>query len=280
MTTINPEEILVKLLGELQEIADDGSHSFDTLQQSARACSMTLDNLRGYLTTHAFPAPDLEIFFFKHIKPSVEGRLLFFLKLFDLLGQLPLYNEDEGKAFWQQKIQEVERYIFQFGEIWHYFNAHADHLDLHYFTRPTATPISGVSSLRQLTDPGFETPQSHNFACITASRMLIDYCSRQLGRSDPALPFTFTWTGSAQALTEVIYGFNEMQVLDGKRHEIAKVKAFFERVFNFPMSNIYKNWEHIRLRKKAELRFSTKPSWHSANARIMMTSMHSAKLLR
>lgn len=255
MTTINPEELLVTLLGNLNQIEDNNNHTFATLQQSAHACAKTLEALRNYTTTHTFKHPDLEVYFFKQIKPAVEGRLLYFLKLLDLFGQIPLYTEDDGKAFWQEKIRVAESYIFRFGPIWQYFHSGADHLDKIYFTRPKEVKVTGLGSLRLLTHAGFESPKSYAFACITASRMLIDYCRLQLGRPDPSVRYNFTWTGSAQALTEVIYGFNEMQVLDGKRHEIAKVKAFFEQVFNFPLSNIYKNWEHIRLRKKSRTVF-------------------------
>ncbi|MGE7775216.1 RteC domain-containing protein [Chitinophaga sp. NPDC101104] len=255
MTTTNPEELLAKLLHDISEIEKDGNHSIASFQEAARACNLTLRQLQAHADSHIFKHPDLEIYFFKHIKPAVEGRLLYFLKLLDLKGQFPYFIKEGINEFWQKRIESIHAYILRFGSIWKYFNTGATHLDATYFLRPKEVPITGYGSLRQLTTPGSETKASHAFARITAAIMLIDFCYEQLGKPDPSNDVSFTWTGTNQALTEVLYAFNELQVLDGKRHDITKVKAFFERVFNFKMGNVYKNWEHIRIRKKSRTAF-------------------------
>ncbi|MGE7775237.1 RteC domain-containing protein [Chitinophaga sp. NPDC101104] len=63
------------------------------------------------------------------------------------------------------------------------------------------------------------------------------------------------WIGSIAAITELIYALNEAGVFGAGRQEINKLKLYFEKVFNVSIGNIYKAYEHARIRKKSRTPF-------------------------
>lgn len=74
---------------------------------------------------------------------------------------------------------------------------------------------------------------------------------------------TLQWDTSIAAITNLIYALHEYGAF-GKSIEIKKIADYFSMAFNIRITNIYKTWEDIRLRKKDRTPF----------IRSLLTTLH------
>ncbi|WP_341836803.1 RteC domain-containing protein [Chitinophaga pollutisoli] len=162
---------------------------------------------------------------------------------------------DQQRQYIADTLHEITAYRRQHPEAYRYFTLSSTTQDEQLFIPPTnGAPMF----LYDWMVPHLPfTPYTFHFANFLAGKWLTDWIE-QYFTHPPSLQqrhAPLKWTGTLAALTEMIYALNEMGVLGSGRQEINKVKVAFEKFFNTSIGNIYKSYEHNRIRKKAERHF-------------------------
>lgn len=261
-TSTTPEEFLSAMLNELEAADNAMANDLGTTLQCAEIAGTHLRELENWLQEKSFDDAHAEITVFKRLKPQMEGRLLYYLRLLSIQQRISISEGEELVTFLQAESSSITEFYAHHKKDYLYFQLEQDHQDNYFFRRTDHPLMAQVEKFSFWLDKRLHSPKSHLFSCFIANDLLRRYLQSQLQMykrtgNDPGLAQSslVTWTGSQAALTELLYALNELGVINGGRQEINKIKIAFEILFNTSLGNIYKTYEHNRIRKKSRTPF-------------------------
>lgn len=214
-----------------------------------------------------FDTMDDEIQFFKHIKPFINGRIIFFSTLFTYL-----INKSNGTIQRQRvQIDEVlrnqEMIIHRNAEFYGYYASKDDRLDEVYFVRGHAKINLIADPSYYFSDPNFSTSHDNLASQIIGYELCTDYFNKQLEnlrRSElnisavvesPAILNDLSWTATKTDLVELIYALQSSGAIRNGNAELKKMVAVCEELFAMNLGNTYKTYSKIKLRKHPQTSF-------------------------
>ncbi len=207
------DQLHVRLTEELQRIALESENHLQRAERSCRAVEASLEELKAYTKTHAFPDQQAEITFFKEVKPRFLKELFYFIELFYLEAFQPVGGRKKRRAYLQQALDRVSVFFDRHQLLYTYYRMNQSHLDHLFFLRGAGTALLWPDSTQEL-DPCFSTLHSHQLARLQASEALRDYLQGQLQQLDrlpeatPGAPrkgMRLAWTASKASLIELAY---------------------------------------------------------------------------
>lgn len=177
------DQLHVRLTEELQRIALESENHLQRAERSCRAVEASLEELKAYTKTHAFPDQQAEITFFKEVKPRFLKELFYFIELFYLEAFQPVGGRKKRRAYLQQALDRVSVFFDRHQLLYTYYRMNQSHLDHLFFLRGAGTALLWPDSTQEL-DPCFSTLHSHQLARLQASEALRDYLQGQLQQLD------------------------------------------------------------------------------------------------
>lgn len=224
--------------------------------------------LRNEVDQNGFDSIQEEIFFFKHIKPQIFSKLIYYVKLFNIESKRPRSSSKFQIKYLNDQINKLQVFFNDNLEFYHYYRRGATSLDEQYFLR-------GKSDLRTTTDfynfyvdEDFSTCQDGTVATIMAYDMLIVYLQQEIAKlenyndnqnislmKDSSKLF---WTGNKTELIELIYALQSSGAINSGTADIKEMATLFEQVFNIDLGNYYHTFIEIRARKGSKTKFIDK----------------------
>lgn len=224
--------------------------------------------LRNEVDQNGFDSIQEEIFFFKHIKPQIFSKLIYYVKLFNIESKRPRSSSKFQIKYLNDQINKLQVFFNDNLEFYHYHRRGATSLDEQYFLR-------GKSDLRTTTDfynfyvdEDFSTCQDGTVATIMAYDMLIVYLQQEIAKlenyndnqnislmKDSSKLF---WTGNKTELIELIYALQSSGAINSGTADIKEMATLFEQVFNIDLGNYYHTFIEIRARKGSKTKFIDK----------------------
>ena len=227
---------------------DNWNISIEVILDVVEFLQRSLEDLRTYIVNHPFSSKEEEIHFFKHIKPEVLGRLLYFTEIYNTEMRKPHGSIEVLKKYYNDRLDELTSYFESNLDFFQYYRSKATHLDNHYFVRghidfklcPNCVPYDR--------DPDFSTCYDHKAAQILADDMLSIYLNKKLhsvdrqaiiAKSRSFLPeHPFRWTATKIAAVELGYAIYAAGVLNNGQTDIKEIMTFMEASFQIDLSRV------------------------------------------
>lgn len=244
---------------------DNWNISIEVVLDVVEFLQRSLEDLRTYIVNHPFSNKEKEIYFFKHIKPEVLSRLLYFTEIYNTEMRKPHGSIEVLKKYYNDRLDELTSYFESNLDFYQYYRSKATHLDNHYFVRghidfklcPNCVPYDR--------DPEFSTCYDHKAAQILANDMLCIYLNKKLhgvdkqviiSKSRSFLPeHPFRWTATKIAAVELGYAIYAAGVLNNGQADIKEIMTFMEASFQIDLGDYYRTYITMKDRKKDRTSF-------------------------
>ena len=244
---------------------DNWNISVEVVLDVVEFLQRSLEDMRTYIVNHPFSNKEEEIYFFKHIKPEVLSRLLYFTEIYNTEMRKPHGSIEVLKKYYNDRLDELTSYFESNLDFYQYYRSKATHLDSHYFVRghidfklcPNCVPYDR--------DPEFSTCYDHKAAQILANDMLCIYLNKKLhgvdkqviiAKSRSFLPeHPFRWTATKLAAVELGYAIYAAGILNNGQADIKEIMTFMEASFQIDLGDYYRTYITMKDRKKDRTSF-------------------------
>lgn len=261
-----------KLIAEFElKLETLESHHDDILYQAERGIAYTekcIKLLRDRVLKKGFLSKEEEIRFFKHTKPQIFSKLIYYVKLYAIESKRPRSGTKFQVKYLNQQINKLQVYFNENLEFYHYHRRGATTLDEQYFVRGKSDLRTPTESFHFFIDDEFSTCQDATVATIMAFDMLIVYLQQEIAKLENRLdnpklnPMKQTsklfWTGSKTELIELIYALHSSGAINSGTADIKELATLFEQLFNIELGNYYHTFIEIRARKCSKTKFLDK----------------------
>lgn len=223
--------------------------------------------LRKQVVEKGFSSTQEEILFFKHIKPQIFSKLIYYVKLYNIESRRPRSSSKYQIKYLNNQINKLQVYFNDNLEFYQYYRRGATTLDEQYFVRGQSDLRSLTESFHFFIDEQFSTCQDSTVATIMAFDMLIVYLQQEieklvsLGTSKTTTmkqSSKLFWTGSKTELIELIYALYSSGTINSGTADIKEIALVIEQLFNIDLGNYYHTFIEIRGRKGSKTKFLDK----------------------
>lgn len=247
----NPTALLENMIEALNDLQGLKENDADSIIKAINIVAVSISELNSYILSQPFQSEAEEINFFKKIKPEFDGRMIFYLMLLKKSHCSP--ETPANSDFHYLKVCND----FQKTPFWIYFKMGSTHFDQQYFLRSAQNNEVIYEEHQLYYDRRTNASMSAEAARIVGYDLFKEHLHKTMlikvqttiNDSKGAEKAGLQWNASVAAVTELIYALHEYGVF-GKSIEIKRIADCLSMAFNIRITNIYKTWEDIRLRKK------------------------------
>ena len=110
---INFEEFIKKIDCTIYEKidVDNWNISIEVVLDVVEFLQQSLEDMRTCIVNHPFSNKEEEIYFFKHIKPEVLSRLLYFTEIYNTEMRKPHGSIEVLKKYYNDRLDELTSYF-------------------------------------------------------------------------------------------------------------------------------------------------------------------------
>lgn len=249
-------------LDSLESCTDDILYKAENGITKTEKC---IKQLRKKVIEKGFSTKNEEISFFKHIKPQIFSRLIYYVRLFNIESKRPRSSSKFQIKYLNNQINKLQVFFNDNLEFYHYYRRGATTLDEEYFIRGKSDLRLPTESFHFFVDEQFSTCQDTTVSTIIAYDMLIVYLQQEIEKlqsnTDPKInpmkqsSSKLFWTGSKTELIELIYALHSSGTINSGTADIKELATMFEQVFNIELGNYYHTFIEIRARKSSKTKF-------------------------
>ena len=215
-----------------------------------------LTDMKTFLLSHHFQSDENEILFFKHQKPMLLGRLIYFYKIYKIESHRPPCDE-LAEEYYMKRQEELKLFFDRHVAFYQYYRSGATYRDTHYFLRGNQEVSCETETYDFQDEPEFSTGYDRLAARIIATEMLYaHHTTRRRTLSRPkedelssVLLKEYTWTDKKAAAVELIYAIHRAGSINNGQLDIIELVNLFEVVFHIDLSNVYHIYKALRERK-------------------------------
>jgi len=259
------QKLLSEFEGQLEALeSGDG----DILYKAERGIALVekcIRKLQKQIVGQDFDTQADEIYFFKHVKPQIFSKLIYYIRLFSIESKRPRGKDVAQVKYLQQQIDKLQTFFNENLEFYNYYRRGAMSMDEQYFVRGNRDLRMPLESFHFLIDDQFSTCQDGTVATIMAYDMLIVYLRKEVddlnNNMEPTKntimekPSKLFWTGSKTDLIELLYALHTSKCINGGTVDIKEMASHFEYFYNVDLGNYYHTFIDIRSRKSSRTRF-------------------------
>lgn len=261
-----------KLLSDLESKLEDLEAGCEDVLYKAETgitkVEKCIKELQKIVINEDFSSKVEEIYFFKHVKPQIFSKLIYYVKLFNIESKRPRSSTKTQVKYFNNQIEKLQSYFNDNLEFYNYYRRGATSMDEQYFIRGNSDLRLPPDSFHYLIDDQFSTCQDNTVATIMAFDMLIVYLQQEIGKLEINAentmikpinePSKLFWTGSKTELIEMIYALQSGGVINSGTVDIKEMASYFEYIFNIDLGNYYHTFIEIRARKNSKTKFLDK----------------------
>lgn len=261
------EEILKKMDTDLSILEMEIDDTLLKAESAIHLTKLSLEDLRNKWLEHKSISIHKEIHFFKHLKPQVYSKLIYYVHLFKIEGRRPRGSKKVQIKYLNIHIDKLQVYVNDNIEFYQYYRGNKIHFDEYYFVRGKENIRLFPDTFHFFTDKQFCTSHDSTVATILAYDMLVIYLKQEIDKlesnngmetknsSNPLLSSKLFWTGSKTDLIELIYALDSCGSINSGTADIKEVASVCEQIFNIDLGNYYHTFIEIRSRKSNSTKF-------------------------
>src|SRR6056297_1679124 len=262
------QKLLSEFEGQLDTLESGNGDVLFKAEKGIVLVEKCIRKLQKQITGKTFATQADDIFFFKHVKPQIFSKLIYYARLFSIESKRPRGNNAAQIKYLQNQIDKLQAFFNDNLEFYNYYRRGAMSLDEQYFVRGNRDLRLPLESFHFLIDDQFSTCQDGTVATIMAYDMLIVYLRKEVddlnNTIEPPKPITMEilsklfWTGSKTDLIELLYALHASESINGGTVDIKEMASHFEHFYNVDLGNYYHTFIEIRSRKTSRTRFLDK----------------------
>ncbi|WP_321373411.1 RteC domain-containing protein [uncultured Draconibacterium sp.] len=260
------EHIILELEKELTLLKSQAHDTFKLIESAIGLCNSRMIEVRKMVLNNGFNCEEDEISFFKYLKPRINSKLIFYIKLFDI----EVKRRDASKEIQIRYLEEVltglYKYFQENKEFCQYYWRKQEYLDHIYFLREKSSMRIHSDNLLNLVDPDFSTTYDQTLAKIIAYERLVKYVENEiikLKNNQGSIPneeldnfrTNAHWSDTNTALVELVYALDSLKAVNNGHIEIKELIRIFETMFNVKLGDYYRIFKEIQKRKKDRTKF-------------------------
>lgn len=264
---------------KFNNILQNFNHSIDFLEsetedilskaeEGIKISKRALEQIRGLVIRRRFKETQDEVHFFKHIKPGIYSKLIYYVKLFNIESKRPRSSNKTQVKYFNKHINRLQNYFNDNLEFYHYFRRGSTFLDQQYFIRGKEDIRLHPDSFHFFSDEEFSTSHDSTVAKIMAYDMLIVYLKTEIEKLENtnSMETTLTnnrrfklfWTANKTDLIELIYALHSSGSINSGTADIKEMATACEQLFNIDLGDFYRTFLEIRSRKINQTKFIDK----------------------
>lgn len=239
----------------------------DPIQRSESAINIiinSIEKLKIIFEKEKVKSQEIEIDFFKNIKPRFTSKLIYYNAVFKIETKKPHGGERILKKYLNNELDKLKRYFDNNLDFYKYYRTGSNYLDHKYFTRGKFDIKLTLDSFYFEVDHTFSTSHDYKVAKIMAHDLIQVYLEDKLlilenkepkEKSQVNPKVKQTWTGSKVALIELLYALHTEGVFNNGASDLKDVAEYFENVFNIDLGQYHRAFLEIRMRKSDQTKF-------------------------
>lgn len=213
--------------------------------------------MKKHVIDKGFKNTDFEILFFKHQKPAILAKLIYYNAIYKIEAKKP--NQTKAiRKYLNEELKNLKRYFDNNLEFYTYFRTNSTYLDHKYFVRGKHDIKLSLDTFYFETDHCFTTSHDYKVAKIIANDLIQIYLEDQLYTlpcQNKSNISNVSWTGSKTALTELIYSLYAQGVFDNGNADIKLIAKTFGNTFNISLGDFYHTFMELKSRKINRTKF-------------------------
>jgi len=258
------EKLFSELEEELSVYADLGTLPVRKVTGAIHSIQTAFEKLKRFIADTPFKNQDDEIAFFKYEKPKFTAEHFFAMEIFTIETARPLNDTATLKAFYEQELKYIHRFLEQNKFLYSYYQFDLKELDHLLFVRgakPVDIPVPEMIGL----DPVFTTCCDMLWGKFIAFERLEHWLQDEIKElngggtlgeacalpATPASPLgALKWTGESINLVEIAYGIWLTGQLNNGQVSITEIVEFLEGAFRIRIGKAHRRWQGIANRKR------------------------------
>ncbi|GET46625.1 RteC domain-containing protein [Capnocytophaga felis] len=220
-----------------------------------------LKELKEYVTSHHFVCQKEEIFFFREVKPYIQGKELFYYQIYQMETIAAYLPESHLKKYFVKQENKLEKEFkkrFQKQPFYNYYLSGSRHWDSKYFTRYQCDIIDIQQEYMLNFDPDFSTYYDFLVAQILCHKQLMEYFFHrtiELENNIITKDISLEWTATKNDLIELIYALQQVKAIAGGKMSINKMIATFNKIFKLDLKDSHHAFHRMKTRSKSRTSF-------------------------
>lgn len=246
-----------KLETTILELESDADCSIQKIETIIKLIVQNLSDLKEYVLKKGFKNIAEEIHFFKHQKPAIVSKLIFYNTIYKIETKKP-YGAKQIKKFLNEELNRLKKFFDNNLEFYKYYRTNNTFIDDKLFIRGKYDIKLSLDTFYFEVDHRFSTSHDYKVAKIIAYDLIQVYLEDQLNNinhkkvSDSS---SLNWTGSKTALIELIYALHSQGVFDDGNVDIRLTAKTFENIFNIDLGDFYHTFMELKSRKINRTKF-------------------------
>lgn len=253
-------ETLRKLETAIQELEIETDSPIQRIEAVIVIIIDSLSRLKQFVLEKGFKNIDEEIRFFKHQKPTIVSKLIYYNAIYKIETKRP-YGVKPIRKYLNDELKKLKRYFDNNLEFYKYYRTNNSFIDDKLFVRGKHDIKLSLDTFYFEADHSFSTSHDFKAAKIIANDLIQVYIEDQLHNTlyryrnkSIDLP-KLNWTGSKTALTELIYSLYSLGVFDNGNADIKVIAKTFESTFNIDLGDFYHTFMELKSRKINQTKF-------------------------
>lgn len=250
-------EKLIKLENEINELEIEPGCPIEQIETVIKLIIKCLSEVKEYVLKRGFKNIEEEIHFFKHQKPIIVSKLIYYNAIYKIESKKP--NETKSaKKYFNAELKKLKRFFDNNLEFYKYYRTNNTFIDEQLFVRGKYDIKLNLDTIYFETDHSFSTISDYKAAKILANDLIQVYLEDQLNNSNPNRKTDgskLNWTGNKAALTELIYALHIHGVFDNGNADIKIIAKIFQDTFNIDLGDFYHTFLEIKSRKINRTKF-------------------------
>jgi len=262
--------VLNKILAEIHHQEDKLSSQMMRMADEAYQMTLFLKemlySIKSKVLQDSFADEQLEIEFFKNIKPQILGKLIYYNKVFRIETTCPLNNGEIHQSYYQNLLKNLKSEYKESicnEDFYRYYRAGRTDRDHTYFRLGQINYHDGLKSGVFEIDLSFSTYYDNKIAYIIANELLYTYLLTKINpEENPDIILMngdankdISWTNSQNALIELIYALYASHSIAYGKIGIRKLALIFQVLFRTPLNDIHHSFHRMKTRAGSRTAF-------------------------
>lgn len=258
-------QIIQKLDDELLRLDLKSPSLLIQAEAAAGVCQLALDEIRKLVIKNGFESEEEEIHFFKHVKPKVLSKYIYYVQLFEIESHRSKASTKFQIKYLNQISKDLHDYFENNIQFCQYYWGDKTNLDKFYFLRENSNYRISLNNICVLMDYKYSTARDAMAAAITAYEELIKYIDKEIAilrfspsKNGDTFKSNLYWNETNISLVEFMYALKYSGAINNGNIEINELAQIFEKMFNIKLDDYYRVFLDIKARKKSQTKFLDK----------------------
>lgn len=251
------KQALINIQREEQKISSEAEHIIEEAFHMAAFLRNLLSEMKTHTNEIGFENQNVEIEFFKTIKPQILGKLIYYNKVFRIETASPVMDGKMYFKYFSNELQELKQEFKEHSynsDFYRYYRSGRTDMDHIFFQLGNIDINFGLNSFVFEIDTKFSTYYDFKVAKIISNELLYNYLlSKTTPDETENLIFmnnrnnkNLYWSESKNALIELIYALYASGAIANGKTGLSQISKAFQTILNVQLGDIHHAFHRMK----------------------------------